>query len=44
MGLLIIFLLTAPIALGAVDRVWRSRADADLRRRWRTRSRASRLT
>ena len=39
---LIMSVLTAATALGAADRVWRSRADADLRRRWRAEDPASR--
>jgi hypothetical protein len=39
MVVFIMSLLTAAIALGAADLVWRGRADADLRRRWRTRPR-----
>jgi hypothetical protein len=33
-------LLTVIVAFGAADRLWRSRGDADLRRRWRSRPRA----
>jgi hypothetical protein len=39
MVVVIASVLTAAIALGAADLVWRNRADADLRRRWRTRRR-----
>jgi hypothetical protein len=31
--------ITAVIALGAADLVWRLRSEADLRRRWRSRPR-----
>jgi hypothetical protein len=37
--LIIMSLLSTAIAAGAADLVWRSRHDADLRRRWRTRPR-----
>jgi hypothetical protein len=37
--LIAMMLATAVIAVGAADLVWRSRSEADLRRRWRSRPR-----
>jgi hypothetical protein len=37
--LIAMMLLTAVVAFGAADLIWRSRSEADLRRRWRSRPR-----